>query len=63
MLVEGDLKNVVDAINFCNVKSLGNNVAHRPARRARSSRSPLVWMESIHPDFYNVYNNDLLLIE
>ena len=63
VLVEGDSKNVIDAINFCNVKRLRNNVAHRLARRVRSSHSPLVWMESIHPNFYNVYNNDLLLIE
>ena len=63
VLVEGDSKNVIDAINFYNVKRLRNNVAHRLARRVRSSHSPLVWMESIHPNFYNVYNNDLLLIE
>ena len=63
MLVEGDSKNVIDAIYFCNVKRLGNNVAHRLVRRARSSHSPLVCLESIHPYFYNVYNNDLLLTE
>ena len=34
VLVEGDSKNVIDAINFCNVKRLRNNVAHRLARRA-----------------------------
>ena len=34
VLVEGDSKNVIDAINFYNVKRLRNNVAHRLARRA-----------------------------
>ena len=50
-------------INFCHVQRLGNNVAHNLTRRARSFDSTLVWMESIPPDIYDAYNNDLFLIE
>ena len=50
-------------VNFGHAKRLENNIAHKLTRRARPHDSTLIRIESVHLDIYDVYNNNLLMID
>ena len=60
-----DIKSLISCFSFISIQHInreGNCVAHKLARQAVSVPF-LVWMESVPPDIFEVYQLDLLRMQ
>ena len=57
-----DTKKLAQCMNFIcfkHVKRDGNSVAHALAKKAKTSTSPEIWLETVPPDIFSILCKDV----